>query len=159
MCKCVQSKVVKCIFSFYHLSEFSELIFCWIFLADFASMVVLNKDHTVRLDGARPANICIPTSFLRNVPAQLRGIPIPKNTFASKKNFKIWSNHFFILKNQRENLTNSLLATLRLSKAIFGVFITTLNSVYKVLVFSKNALTVYYRTCLDHLGRCHWNSN
>jgi hypothetical protein len=35
----------------------------------------------------------------------------PKNTFAIKKNSKIWQNHFLNLKNQRKILTSSLLAT------------------------------------------------
>jgi hypothetical protein len=33
------------------------------FLADFTSQGVLNKDPSVWLDGARPVNTCIPTSF------------------------------------------------------------------------------------------------
>jgi hypothetical protein len=43
---------------------------------------VLNKDQTIWLDGAKPANTCIPPSFLGNAPA----LPTPKNTFTSIKN-------------------------------------------------------------------------
>jgi hypothetical protein len=56
------------------------------FLAGLASKGVLNKDPTVWLDGARPANTCITPSFLGNAPAQLCSVPTPKNTFASIKN-------------------------------------------------------------------------
>ncbi len=46
---------------------------------------VPSKDPTVWLYGARPTNYCIPPSFLQNVPAQLRSVPTPKNTFASQR--------------------------------------------------------------------------
>jgi hypothetical protein len=38
------------------------------FLAGFVSQGVLNKDPAVWLGGARPANTCIPPSFLHNSP-------------------------------------------------------------------------------------------
>jgi hypothetical protein len=47
-----------------------------IFTAGFAIWGVLNT--TVWLHGARPANTCIPPSFLGNVPMQLCSIPTPK---------------------------------------------------------------------------------
>ncbi len=39
---------------------------------------VLNKDPTIWLDGARPANTCIPPSFPGNVPVQPSGAPTKK---------------------------------------------------------------------------------
>jgi len=46
-----------------------------LFLVGFAGQGVLNKNHTVWIDGARPANTCIPPSFLGNMPAQSCTIP------------------------------------------------------------------------------------
>ncbi len=55
------------------------------FPAGFAGQGVLNKSPTVWLDGARPANTCIPSSFLGNTPVQPRIISTPiaqsHNTF------------------------------------------------------------------------------
>jgi len=69
-------------------------------LAGFASQCVLNKDLTVVwLDGVRPANTCIPPSFLGNVSAQLHGAPFPKNTFASIKNLAKFGEITFCKKN------------------------------------------------------------
>jgi hypothetical protein len=59
---------------------------------------VINNDPTVWLDGAEPANTCIPPSVAGNAPVQPCGIPTPKNTFESLKNIKIWSDHFLIFK-------------------------------------------------------------
>ncbi len=49
-------------------------------------LLVLNKDPTVWLDRARPANTCIPPFFLRNVPSQLCGIPTAKTCLQVFKN-------------------------------------------------------------------------
>ncbi len=38
----------------------------------------LNKDPSVKLNGARPANTCIPPSFLKKEPIKLNGIFTPK---------------------------------------------------------------------------------
>jgi hypothetical protein len=43
------------------------------------------KDPTVGLDGARPANKCIPPSFLGNLPMQMHCMPTPKSTLSSIK--------------------------------------------------------------------------
>jgi len=48
---------------------------------------VLNKDHAVWLEGARPASAYILPSSAQNVLIQPKGIPTPKNTFASLKKF------------------------------------------------------------------------
>jgi len=63
------------------IAEFAE----WPLLASFASHGVLNKDPTVGLDGARPANKCIPPSFLGNLPMQMHCMPTPKSTLSSIK--------------------------------------------------------------------------
>jgi len=57
-----------------------------------------NKDPTVWLDGARPANTCISPSFLGNVPAQLHSLPTPKIHLQEKKLAKFGKITFFILK-------------------------------------------------------------
>jgi hypothetical protein len=71
-----------------------------IFLAGFSSQCVLNKDLTVWLDGARPANTCIPPSFLGNVSAQPHGAPYPKNTFASIKKLAKFGEITFLQENK-----------------------------------------------------------
>jgi hypothetical protein len=49
------------------------------FLSNFSCRAgVLNKDPTVWLYGARPANTCILPSFSGNTPALLHGIPTTK---------------------------------------------------------------------------------
>ncbi len=48
------------------------------FLAGLTCQVILNKDPTIWLDGAIPANTCIPPSFLENAPLQLWGVPTLK---------------------------------------------------------------------------------
>jgi hypothetical protein len=53
-----------------------------IFLANFPGQGDINKDSTVWLGEAWPANICIPTSFPENLPMQLHGVP-HKSPFAS----------------------------------------------------------------------------
>jgi hypothetical protein len=52
---------------FFHWSEFAEVTFCQNFPVGFAGQDMLNKDSTVWLDRARPANTCIPPSFPGNV--------------------------------------------------------------------------------------------
>jgi hypothetical protein len=42
---------------------------------------VLHQDRPVWLDGALPANTCIPTSFPKNMTLQLQGIPTLKIHF------------------------------------------------------------------------------
>jgi len=44
-------------------------------------LVIVLPDPTDWLDGARPANTCIPPSFPGNTPAQPCGIPNPKSYF------------------------------------------------------------------------------
>jgi hypothetical protein len=39
----------------------------------------------MKLDETRPANICIPPSFLGNTPVQVHGIPSPKIHLQEKK--------------------------------------------------------------------------
>jgi hypothetical protein len=51
----------------------------------FASKGVLSKDSTVWLDRARPANTCIPPTFLGNVPTQPCGVPTPKTHLQVQK--------------------------------------------------------------------------
>jgi hypothetical protein len=53
-----------------------------IFPAVFASQVVHNENPTVGIEGARPANSCIPPSF----PGSMSVYLPPKNTFESTKN-------------------------------------------------------------------------
>jgi len=55
--------------------------------------VVLNKDNTVWLEGARPAKTCISPSFMG-----MRLLSRMTHSFASLKNSKIQQNNFFILK-------------------------------------------------------------
>jgi hypothetical protein len=62
-------KIVKSYIIDVHFGHFS---------AGFASKGVLSKDPTVWLDGARPANTCIPPTLWGNVPTQPRGVPTPK---------------------------------------------------------------------------------
>jgi hypothetical protein len=59
------------------------------FRASFASQGVLNKDPTVLLNGARPANTCIPPSFPGNAPAHPNRVPNPKSTLASMLKLKV----------------------------------------------------------------------
>jgi hypothetical protein len=56
-----------------------------IFMANFASQWVLNKDPSVWLDAAKPANTCIPPSFLGTRLAAAH-YTHPKNMFQSTKN-------------------------------------------------------------------------
>jgi len=42
----------------------------------------LSQDPTVWLDGARPANTCIPFSFPGNMPTHLHGLSTPESMFA-----------------------------------------------------------------------------
>jgi hypothetical protein len=59
------------------------------FPASFASQGVLNKVPTVLLNGARPANTCIPPSFPGNAPAHPCRVPNPKSTFARMLKLKV----------------------------------------------------------------------
>ncbi len=58
--------------------KFLKKQFSAIFYGSFAGQGFLNKDPTVWLDGARPANTCIPPSFLESVLTQPRGVPTNK---------------------------------------------------------------------------------
>ncbi len=108
--KCVRSKVVECIFQ---ICSNNELTFHWSFPGGFAGQGFLNKDPTVWLDEARPANTCIPPSLLGNTPVQLLGMSTPKKYSCKyEKIIKIWWNHFFIFKKSEKefeklNFTNS----------------------------------------------------
>ncbi len=54
--------------------------------ASFFGQQILNKTYIVRLDGARPANTCIPPYFPGNGPTQPHCIPNhPKSTFLNLK--------------------------------------------------------------------------
>jgi len=67
-----------------------------IFPAGSASQGALNEDYSVGLDGARPANTCIPPSF---PPLQSCGVPTPKNTFANIKKIsrkRVPQTHFLM---------------------------------------------------------------
>jgi hypothetical protein len=48
------------------------------FSSRLCSQEAINKNPTVWLDGARPANTCIPPYFLENGPKQPSSIPTPK---------------------------------------------------------------------------------
>jgi hypothetical protein len=63
--------------------------------------VVLNKGLTVWLDGARPANTCIPCSFPVNATTQPCGEPNPKNKFARKNNYQNLTKSLFIEKKNK----------------------------------------------------------
>jgi hypothetical protein len=53
------------------------------YMADFDGQGFLNKDPTVVLDGASPANTCIPGFLPRNEPMQPYGITAPKSALTS----------------------------------------------------------------------------
>jgi len=99
------------------LSSLYSKFFCSALLAK-----GLFKDPTVWLDGARPANTLIHPTVHGNVPAQLRSILAPKNTFASIRNYHKFGKIilFLFLKSQRKSLTNVLFATVSLSNVKFG---------------------------------------
>ncbi len=78
--------VEKYFYLIFSLKRIHRTHFCQFFMAGFARQGVLDKDHTVWLNGARPSNNCIPPYLLGNALVQLIGIPTPKNTFASIKN-------------------------------------------------------------------------
>jgi len=61
---------------------------------------------------------------------QLHGVPTPKNTFASIKNWQKLVKSLFWKKNQRETLTYSHLATVWLSNTKCDIFTSLMNSVY-----------------------------
>jgi hypothetical protein len=90
----------------------------------FVDLGVLNNDHIVCLDGARPPNTCIPPYYPGN--GQSYGVPTLKSVFASVKKGK---NTFYILKNQRKCLANSFWATMNLPIVKFGIFTCLLNLV------------------------------
>jgi hypothetical protein len=66
------------------------------------SQLVLIKDTKVWINGARPANTCIPPTVPGNVAEQSCGISNPKNTFSGIKINKILLKLFFYLKNKSE---------------------------------------------------------
>ncbi len=55
------------------------------FPAGFASQGVLNKDHTVWINGAKPANTCIPPFLPGDIPVQLRNITTPQKYICKYK--------------------------------------------------------------------------
>ncbi len=74
-------RFVECSNQTYPLASILKIcISTIIFLAGWQ---VLNKGHTVWLEGAIPANTCIPPSISGNVLFQLHGIPNTKSMFAS----------------------------------------------------------------------------
>ncbi len=110
---------------------------CWIhFLPFFSSwhcqLGVLNKDSIVWLGSARLYNTCIQPYVSEEVLTQPRHVLTPKIHLQVWKISKIWQNHF--LKNQKENLTNTLLATGNLSNPKFGILMSPMNSIYKILL-------------------------
>jgi hypothetical protein len=63
--------------------------------------VILNKDSTVCLEGARPANTFIPPFFLVNAPEQLHSLLTLKIHLLVLKNIKILLNNFLIKKTDK----------------------------------------------------------
>ncbi len=53
----------------FSLLKFYKILFGYIIIVVKAGQGFLNKDPIVWLDGARPANTCIPPSFPGNAPA------------------------------------------------------------------------------------------
>jgi hypothetical protein len=96
--------------AFFHWSEFAEQLFANFFLVGFASQEVLYKGHIVLVDGARPANTCIPPSLVGNMPARQCGVLTPKGAFGSIKMIKFQQNHFFILKIYRKSFAKLILS-------------------------------------------------
>ncbi len=67
--------------------QFSKYI---IFLLGFVSQGVLNEDPKVWLDGAGPANTCIPPSFLGNVPVLPHAVLThPQSMYANIQKIKL----------------------------------------------------------------------
>ncbi len=99
-------KVVECNFS---LSRIHQTHCLLIYFWTGCEHGLLNEEPTVVSDEARPANNCIPLSFLGNVPIQLCRVPTPKNTFASIKKLEEFGKITFHNQKIRERfLTNSL---------------------------------------------------
>ncbi len=96
--------------------------FCWNFPASYAGQWVLNKDLAVWLDAARPANTCIPPSFLWNAWMELRIImPHPKVCLQKLIICQFQWNDFFILNIQKKCMANSHWATANLLNVKFVI--------------------------------------
>jgi hypothetical protein len=81
--------------AFFHKSEFAKLTFHQFFLSGFANEGVINKDPNVQLDGARPANTCIPPSFLGKPYRSCSVYPPQKYVCKYKKNCQnLVKSHF-----------------------------------------------------------------
>ncbi len=127
-------KVVECLFP---LKWIDQVHFLLNFSGRLHRLGNLSKDPIVWQGVARLANTYIPPSFPGNVPTQLHSIPMLKIHFASTWNIsKIWWNHFFNLKNQRESLIDSRLATMSLIKVKLATF-TSLSNLESAVNWSK----------------------
>jgi hypothetical protein len=120
------------------LKRFHQTHFCQFFLAGFVIQGFINKDPTIWVDGARPANTWIPLSFLGNMAAWWQGISTSMISLQVLKNYQTLVKSLFIIKNknknQRKSLTNSLLARASLSKPKFDIFTGPINSVSTILI-------------------------
>jgi hypothetical protein len=80
---------------FYIEVNLRNLLFANFFLAGFANQGVLNMHPTVWLDGARPANTCIPPSYSGSHPRTHVAYPTPKIHLQAKKLEKFGEITFF----------------------------------------------------------------
>ncbi len=99
--KRIRSKEVECIFPLLWIQLTHYLT---IFIQSVKPAKVLTTHPTVRLDGARLANTCIPPSLLGNMLVQLHGVSTPKNTFASIQNRVIQLNNLIYKKKTEKRV-------------------------------------------------------
>jgi len=94
---------------------------------------VLNKDRTVWLEGGRPS--CTVSHPIPGEYACTGTWHTHTQKYICKyKKYKIQSNNFFYLKNQRNSLTNSLLSTLRSPNVKLDIFQLS----YKLSIYENN---------------------
>jgi hypothetical protein len=142
--KRIRSKEVEYIFLLWWIQLTHYLtIFIW----SAKPAKVLTTHLNVWLDGARPANTCIPPSLLGNMLVQPHGVSTPKNTFASIQN-RVIQLSYLIYKKKRS--TNSLWASANLSKMKYDLLPSPINSVGKM---HKNK-TSYFTLFITDIETC-----
>jgi hypothetical protein len=89
----LQKIVVESIFM---LKWIYQTHFRLIFSCQLCRPGVINKDPSVWLDAARPANTSFPPSFPGNTPVQPRSILTPQNTYASIEKLATFSEMTYL---------------------------------------------------------------
>ncbi len=117
----------KSLVTFFHYREFTEPTFCCIFLDSWGFSLRILLFGQMELD--LPTPVSHPNA---------RGTRHRSFMFAIKKEIsKNKLNHFLKIKNWRKSLTNSLLATVSLSNAIYDILTGPMNSVSTIKMFSR----------------------